>query len=47
MEITQTDILYFLVLAASIHLTWGLAKRQGIADTLDYLRDKGEIDFDD
>ena len=47
MEITQTDILYFIFLGFCIHMTWILAKREGISQTLDYLREQGEIDFDD
>ena len=46
MEITQTDILYFIFLGFCIHMTWILAKREGISQTLDYC-EKGEIDFDD
>ena len=47
MEIEPTDIYYFVFLGFCIHMTWMIAKREGISQTLDYLREKGEIDFDD
>jgi hypothetical protein len=47
MEINSTDIYYFVFLGFCIHMTWMIAKREGISQTLDYLREKGEIDFDD
>ncbi len=46
-SITEVDILYFIFLCASIHLTWGLAKRHGISQTLDYLEEKGLIELDE
>jgi len=44
---TQYEILYFIFLLASIHITWTLGKRQGIVDTLDYLEEKGDIELDE
>ena len=43
----QTDIYYLAFLAFAIHMTWIVAKRHGISQTLDVLREQGEIDFDD
>jgi hypothetical protein len=43
----EIDIYYLAFLGFAIHMTWVVAKRHGISQTLDYLREKGEIDFDD
>ena len=43
----QIDLIYVFFLGASINLTWILAKRQGVSQTLDFLRERGDIDFED
>ena len=43
----QIDIYYLAFLGFAIHMTWIVAKRHGMSQTLDFLREKGEIDFDD
>ena len=43
----EIDIYYLAFLGFAIQMTWVVAKRHGISQTLDYLREKGEIDFDD
>jgi len=43
----QIDIFYLIFLGASINLTWMLAKRRGVSETLDFLRERGDIDFED
>lgn len=43
----QIDIAYLVVLAASVHMTYLITKQHWIGKTLDYLKDNGEIDFDD
>ena len=43
----QYDLIYVIILLASIHITWIIGKRQGISDTIDYLEEKGEIKLDE
>ena len=43
----QIDIYYLIFLGFAISTTWIVAKRQGISQTLDFLRERGDIDFDD
>jgi hypothetical protein len=43
----EIDIYYLAFLGFAIHMTWIVAKRHGVSQTLDFLREKGEIDFDD
>ena len=42
----QWNIIYILFLLFSVNMTWILAKRQGISDTLDYLEEKGLLELD-
>jgi len=43
----QVDIYYIAFLAFCVHMTWIVAKREGISQTLDFLKKRGDIDFDD
>ena len=43
----QIDLGYILFLAASVHLTYLITKQHWISRTLDYLKEDGQIDFDD
>tara|TARA_B100000470_G_scaffold173250_1_gene137565 strand:+ start:599 stop:841 length:243 start_codon:yes stop_codon:yes gene_type:complete len=43
---TQWNIIYIIFFLFTIHMTWILAKRQGISDTLDYLEEKGLLELD-
>ena len=44
---TQWNIIYTLFLLFAVHMTWILAKRQGISDTLEYLKEKGLLELDE
>ena len=44
---TQWNIIYILFFMFSVHMTWIVAKRQGISDTIDYLKEKGMIELDE
>jgi len=41
------DIYYLVFLGFCVHMTWIIAKRQGISQTLDFLKRNGDIDFED
>ena len=43
----QWNIIYIIFLLFTIHMTWFLAKRQGINDTIEYLKEKGMIELDE
>jgi hypothetical protein len=43
----QIDIYYLVFLGFCITTTWIVAKREGISQTLDFLKERGEIDFDE
>jgi len=43
----QIDIYYLAFLGFAMHMTWIVAKREGVSQTLDFLRERGDIDFDD
>tara|TARA_B100000809_G_C14839099_1_gene424013 strand:- start:396 stop:545 length:150 start_codon:yes stop_codon:yes gene_type:complete len=43
---TQWNIIYIIFFLFSINMTWILAKRQGISDTIDYLEEKGLLELD-
>jgi len=47
METWQLDIYYLVFLGFCVHMAWDIGKRHGISKTLDFLREKGEIDFED
>ena len=44
---TQWTIIYIAILLFSVNMTWILAKRQGIASTIDYFKEKGMIELDE
>ena len=44
---TQWTIIYIPFLLFSVNMTWILAKRQGISDTIDYLKEKGLLELDE
>ena len=44
---TQWNIIYTLFLLFAVNMTWIVAKRQGISDTIDYLEEKGMIELDE
>ena len=44
---TQWNIIYILFLLFSVNMTWILAKRQGIASTIDYLQKEGLLELDE
>ena len=44
---TQWNIIYITFLIFAVNMTWILAKRQGISDTIDYLKEKGMIELDE
>jgi hypothetical protein len=43
----QIDIYYLVFLGFCVTTTWILGKREGVSQTLDFLKEKGEIDFDE
>jgi hypothetical protein len=43
----QWNIIYILFLMFTVNMTWIIAKRQGISDTIDYLEEKGMIELDE
>jgi len=43
----QVDLGYVVFLAAAVHLTYLATKQYWISKTLDYLKEDGQIDFDD
>ena len=46
-SITEVDLLYFIFLCAAVHLTWGVAKRHGISQCIDYLEKEGLLELDE
>jgi hypothetical protein len=43
----QTEIWIIFCLCAVAHIFYGIGKRKGIGQTLDYLKADGQIDFDE
>jgi hypothetical protein len=43
----QIDLYYIVFLGFCIHFAWIFGTRNGISKTLDVLRERGDIDFDD
>ena len=43
----QTEIWIAFSLCAVAHIFYGIGKRKGIGQTLDYLKADGQIDFDE
>ena len=44
---TQWTIIYIVFLLFSVNMTWILAKRHGIASTIDYLQKEGLLELDE
>ena len=44
---TETDIMYLVVLLGSIHISYLYGKRVGIENTIDHLEAEGMLEFDD
>ena len=44
---TQWNIIYILFLMFTVNMTWIVAKRQGLSDTIDYLEEMGLIELDE
>jgi hypothetical protein len=47
MDWQVVDIYYLVFLGFAIHMTWIFGKREGISKTLDFMRERGDIDFED
>jgi hypothetical protein len=43
----QVDLAYIVILAGAVHITYHATKQYWISKTLDYLKEDGQIDFDD
>jgi len=41
------DIAYLIILISSIYAAYTFGRREGISDTLDYMKAQGHIDFDE
>ena len=44
---TQWNIIYITFLIFAVNMTWILAKRHGIASTIDYLQKEGLLELDE
>lgn len=43
----EIDIAYLIILIASVWGAYTYGKREGIGNTLDYMKAQGKIDFED
>jgi len=41
------DTAYLIILVGSVYLAWTWGKKEGINNTLDYMKAQGHIDFED
>jgi hypothetical protein len=43
----QAEFWFVFFICMAVHLSYGMGKRHGVAMTLDYLKQDGQIDFDE
>lgn len=43
----QVDFAYLVILCAAVHITYNATKQHWISRTLDWLKEDGQIDFDE